>query len=141
MQVVVSGRLKMPTASALRALGTGRADVGATATVRKLGASGWVAVEGGFLKVGDPDGLPLRNVALWSVGAGRRLAGDVYLLGSLAGNSSVLPEYSAPIEAAFGVGMRVGERLTLSVLPSVGFSNSSPSFAVTAGFSTDVWRR
>lgn len=141
LQVVVSGRLKTPTASYTRGLGTGRADVGITGAVRRRWTEGWVAAEGGFLKVGDPDALPLRNVALWSFGAGRRLAGETYLLASIAGNSSVLPEFAAPVEAALGIGMRVRERLTVTVLPSVGFSRSSPSFAVTAGFSTDVWKR
>lgn len=141
LQVVVSGRIKTPTASYTRGLGTGRADIGVTATVRKMGVDGWAVVEGGFLKVGDPDGVQLRNVALWSAGAGRRIARQVYLLGSIAGNSAILPEYSPPIEAAVGIGMRVGERMTVTVLPSVGFSKSSPSFALTAGFSTDVWSR
>lgn len=140
LQVIVSARLKTPTASYTRGLGTGRADVGFTGSVRKRWTDGWLAAEGGFLKIGDPDGVPLRNVALWSFGGGRRLAAQTYLLGSIAGNSSVLPEFAAPVEAALGVGMRVGDRLTFTILPSVGFSRSSPSFALTAGFSTDVWK-
>ncbi len=141
LQVAVTGRFKLPTASASRGLGTGRADAGVSAAVRRQLDAGWMYAEAGYVRIGDPDGVDLRNTVLWSVGGGRRLTERVFLLGSAYGNTAILPEFGAPAEIGAGVGVRVAEHLNLTVLPSVGVSRASPSYGITVGLSTRVWRR
>ena len=80
VQLVLSGRIKVPTASAMQGLGTGKADTGATATLRKQIGAGWFFAEGGYLFIGEPDDVELRNAALWGLGGGRRLTERVSLL-------------------------------------------------------------
>ena len=141
VQVVLGTRLKFPTAMAAHGLGTGRVDLGGSAIVRKRFDAGWVFGEAGYVVIGDPAGVELRNAVLWSAGAGRRLTRRVYLLGSAYGNSAILREFSAPIEISAGLGVRLAERLTVSVLPLVGLTEASPRYGVTLGLSTDMFRR
>ena len=140
LQAVVTGRFKIPTASASRGLGTGKVDFGATGAVRKQFASGWVYGEGGYLLVGDPAGVDLRNAMLWSFGAGYRLTPHLALLGSASGNTAILRGFSSPAEVGGGVGVRLGST-TLSILPTFGLSAASPSYAVNVSLSTQVFRR
>ena len=139
LQFVVAGRLKVPTASS-SALGTGRTDAGVTATVRKRFADGWVYAEGGYLYLGDPEGINLRNAVLWGVGAGRRLSNRMSLLATAAGNTAILEDFGAPIEIGAGVGIRAGTA-TVSIIPTVGLSNASPRYAVNVGLGMEVFRR
>lgn len=141
VQVVVGTRIKIPTASATRGLGTGRADLGALAGIRKQFDQGWLYAEGGYLKVGRPAGVDLRNAAFWSIGAGRRLSGRTSLLASAAGNTAILREFGAPVEVGAGVGIRAGERLIFTILPSVGLTDASPRIALTFGLSQRVLER
>ena len=141
LRLVVGSRVKFPTAMAAHGLGTGRADIGGVATVRKRFDTGWISGEAGYLFVGDPAGVDLRNAASWAVGTGRRLTGRVYLLGSAYGNSAILPGFSAPIEMGAGLGVRVGDRLTVSVLPTFGLTKASPRYGVALGMSTEMFRQ
>lgn len=140
LQVVVAGRVKIPTASASRGLGTGELDVGGAATVRRQFARGWAYGEGGYLRVGDPAGLDLRNAVLWSFGTGYFVTRRVAVLASASGNSAILPGFSAPAEVGGGVGVRLGGT-TLSILPTFGLTSASPSYAVNVSLSTQVFRR
>ncbi|MBI2833004.1 MAG: transporter [Acidobacteria bacterium] len=140
VQVVLNGRIKVPTASATRGLGTGKADIGATGTIRKQVGGGWFYAEAGYLFIGDPDDVDLRNAALWGFGGVRRLTDRVSLLLSAYGNTALLAEFAAPIEAGAGVSIRAG-RTTLTIVPTVGLSDASPRYAVNVGLSTDVFRR
>lgn len=141
LQLVASGRVKLPTASSNNGLGTGKADVGVVGTVRKRLDRGWLYAEAGYLAVGKPAGTALQNAVLWGVGGGRQLASQVYLLGSAFGNTTVVNGYSAPVEVGAGIGVRVTPHLSITGLPSVGLSNASPNYAFTIGLTTDLrWR-
>ncbi len=141
LQMVVSGRFKVPTAAAARGLGTGRADVAVAGSARKQSASGWLYGEVGYLHVGDPLNTDLRDALLWGVGAGRRLSDRLFLLASGSGNSSIVPGFAAPVEVGLGVGLRLGDRTSVSLVPSVGLTDASPDYGLTVGLSTNVLRR
>jgi hypothetical protein len=141
VQVVLSARVKIPTASASSGLGTGRTDVGGAAAVRKRFGSGWFYGELGYLVLGKPAGAKLRNAATWAVGGGKRLAPRVFLLASAFGNTAVLSGYDSPAEIGAGLGVRLADRLNLTAIPSVGLTHASPRYGVTFGLSTDLWRR
>jgi hypothetical protein len=139
VQIVLSGRLKVPTASATKGLGTGKADVGAAGTIRKYLEAGWVYAEGGYLFIGDPDDVDLRNAVLWAFGGGRRMTDRIALLFSASGNTALLADFAAPVEVGAGVGIRAG-RATLSIVPTVGLSDASPRYAINIGFGADIVR-
>lgn len=141
LQVIVGTRVKLPTATAARGLGTGRTDVGGTATIRRRSTSGWWYGEGGYLVVGDSTDLDLRNAWLWSAGGGWRLSNRVFLLGSAYGNTAILREFAAPIELGAGIGLRLGERVSVTVLPTAGITDASPRYSLTVGLSTEMFRR
>jgi hypothetical protein len=141
VQVVVSARIKVPTASVSHGLGTGRTDVGGAAIVRKRFGSGWLYGEVGYIVLGKPAGADLQNAVTWGLGGGKRLTSRVFLLSSAFGNSAVLPGYAAPAEVGVGLGVRLADHLYLNTIPSVGLSHASPRYAVTVGVSTDLWRR
>lgn len=138
-QVIVSGRLKLPTASS-SVLGTGRADVGVTATVRKRFGDGWAYAEAGYVALGDPEDVDLRNAAIWSAGAGRRLSRRLTLLATASGNTAILAEFGAPVEVGAGVGIRAGGA-TVTIVPTVGLSDASPRYAVNVGLGAEIFHR
>lgn len=141
LQLVVSGRMKLPTASSNNGLGTGKADIGVVGTARKRLDRGWLYAEAGYLAVGKPAGTALQNAVLWGVGGGWQLARQAYLLGSAVGNTTVVSGYSAPVEVGAGLGVRATPHVSITALPSVGLSNASPNYAFTIGLTTDVrWR-
>ncbi len=141
VQFVIGARVKLPTASAERGLGTGKTDIAGVITLRKRFGTGWVYAEGGYVAIGQPAGANLNNVAIWSAGTGKRLTDRLYLLGFAAGSSAVISAFGSPGEIAVGVGVKVTNRLILTILPGVGLSNASPKYAVTIGISSDVLRR
>lgn len=141
LQLVAGVRVKLPTADSTLGLGTGKTDVAGVVTLRKRYDEGWIYAEGGYLAVGKPAGADLSNVALWSAGAGRHLTGRFYLLASAAGSTSVVAAFGSPAEVGFGVGVTLGDRLALTILPSIGLSDASPKYAVTVGISSDLLRR
>ena len=141
MQVVLGARVKLPTASASRGLGTGKADLAGTATVRMRYARGWVYGDAGFIKVGSPAGVTLNNTLLWGVGAGRQLSSRIFLLGAAYGNSATVSEFGAPVELSAGLGLKINDRASLTVLPFVGLTQASPKYGLTVGISSDMMRR
>lgn len=141
VQIVVSGRFKVPTATWSRGLGTGRADAGTVATFRKQSDRGWLFGELGYLFIGDPAGTDLKNAVLWGVGAARRLTDRLFLLASASGNGAIVPGFAAPAEVGMGVGLRIGGRTSLTVVPSIGLTDASPDYGLTLGLSTNLIRR
>lgn len=141
VQLVIGARVKAPTAAAARGLGTGQTDRAGVVTIRKRFGTGWLYAEGGYLVVGKPAGADLRNVEIWSVGAGRQLTSRLYLLASAAGAGAVVPAFGRPVEIGAGLGATLADHLNLTILPTFGLSNASPRYALTVGISTDLLRR
>jgi hypothetical protein len=140
VQVVASARVKFPTASPSSGLGTGRADVGGAAAIRKRFDTGWIYGELGYVVLGQPAGGDLQNSATWAVGGGKRLAPRVFLLASAFGNTAVVSGYDSPAEIGAGLGVRLAAHLNVTAIPSVGLTHASPRYGLTFGLSTDLWR-
>jgi hypothetical protein len=141
LQVVLGTRVKIPTASTAKGLGTGQTDVAATVSVRRRLSHGWFYADGGFIKLGDPAGVTLHDAVLWGVGGGRRLWSRVFLLASAYGNTATIPEFGAPAEISVGLGFPLTARASLTVMPVVGLTNASPKYGITFGMTTDMTRR
>lgn len=59
----------------------------------------------------------------------------------MSGNGAIFRELGRPLEAGVGLGLRLGERAALSVIPTVGLTEASPNFAVTINLSRDLSQR
>jgi hypothetical protein len=141
LQIVVGARVKLPTASSSKGLGTGETDIAATASLRRRLDRGWSYADGGFVRVGDPAGVTLRDAVLWGVGGGRRLSSRVFLLASAYGNTATVPEFGASAEIGAGLGIKLSDRASLTVMPLVGVTNASPKYGITIGITNDMTRR
>lgn len=141
LQVVVGARVKIPSASSAKGLGTGETDMAATVSVRRRLTRGWVYADGGFVKVGDPAGVTLKDAALWGVGGGRQLSSRAFLLVSAYGNTATIPAFGAPAEVSAGLGLKISRRANLTIMPLVGLTNASPKYGIVIGITNDMTRR
>lgn len=134
--VAVTGRMKMPTASADQGLGTGAFDYGAGLELSKMLGEHWIAfLDGGYNVIGDPDGINLQNQHWYDVGAGFYVTKALLI-------SAYYEEYRA-IARGF-VNARdifVATNYTASSAwrfnggVTFGLSDGAPDFAVTVGTS------
>ena len=86
----LAGKLKLPTASAHKGLGTGEFDEGAGLEFAKKAAPGWTLLADGYYTIiGEPSGVSFRNQLSYDIGFYRPLEGNIGL--------TVLYETSSPI--------------------------------------------
>ncbi len=134
--IAVTGRLKLPTASATQGLGTGEMDEGVGAEISKLLGDNWITfLDGGFNIIGRPEGLNLRNQWWYDVGGGYYFAKN--LLGSV-----YFEEYRAIIsgfvnarDVFFGMNYTASTAWRLNGGMTVGVSNGAPDYALSIGAS------
>jgi hypothetical protein len=71
----VTGKIKFPTASSSRGLGTGKTDYAVQTDLSKESSGGLILnVTAGYRILGDPEGIDFRNVVYGAVGAGYRVS-------------------------------------------------------------------
>lgn len=125
----LSARVKLPTASRSKGLGTGQTDVTIGAEVSKSLGPLTPFVSIGYRMPGDPDGIRLDNA--WTASAGASLAaGRTVFIASYDYReaSSMLSEDSEEIFGA--VSTPVGDRLNLTAYGTAGLSDGAPDFGV-----------
>ncbi len=57
------------------------------------------------------------------------------------GNASTLPGTAAPAELGTGFGITLHQRTSLTIVPIVGLSSSSPKYGLTIGVTSDLRQR
>lgn len=134
--IAVTGRIKMPTASASQGLGTGELDYGAGVEVSKMLGEKWIAfLDGGYNFIGDPSGINFQNQHWYDVGAGYYFMKDLMV-------SAYYEEYRA-IARGFVNARDVFIATNYTASPAwrfnggvtVGLSHGAPDYAVTVGTS------
>ena len=134
--VAVTGRMKMPTASADQGLGTGAFDYGAGLELSKMLGEHWIAfLDGGYNVIGDPDGINLQNQHWYDVGAGFYVTKALLI-------SAYYEEYRA-IARGFVNARDIFVATNYTASPAwrfnggvtFGLSDGAPDFAVTVGTS------
>ena len=134
--IAVTGRLKLPTASASEGLGTGKMDEGVGMEVSKLLGDKWITfLDGGFNVIGRPDGLSLRNQWWYDVGAG-------YYVTKYLMTSVYFEEYRSLVSDSVNIrDLFFGANYTASAAwrfnggVTVGVSNGAPDYALSLGTS------
>lgn len=135
--VTLSGQVKAPVASPEQGFGTGQWDGGGALSVGGRAGSTLLFGELGYWVLGDMPDLQLQNPVSYSVGVGQSLGdGRVSLLASLSGYSRIVVDTDPPLDVGGAIGYRLGEGRSLSLGVTIGLSDSSPDFTVSAGWQT-----
>jgi hypothetical protein len=132
--IELGGRIKLPTGSRARALGTGKVDYAVSAEVSKSVGQFTPFISVGYRIPGQPRGTDLRNS--WSTSVGTSvLLGKTVLIGSYDYRqaSSALATDSHELFGA--VSRPVSQRLTLTVYGSAGLTQGAADYGVGTSLS------
>lgn len=122
-----SGRVKVPTASRSKGLGTGKVDVSFAAEVSKSLGPVTPFVKAGYRLPGDPAGIDLHNALFGSVGASVSI-GKALLMGSYDYREAA-SDLSDDSQELFGaISGPVSDRLNLTLYGTAGLSNGAPDY-------------
>lgn len=125
----ISGRLKLPTASSAKRLGTGKLDVTFGGDLVKEFGDANVHAGARYKILGKPAGSLLRNT--WGAGAGAsyRLAGGTYIGADYDWQESVTPGRQSSSEVTGWINFGLSRRLRMQVFATTGFNAVSADFA------------
>lgn len=134
--IAIIGRVKIPTADKNKGLGTGEFDEGGGLEVFKRLSDNLLGfLDGGYIIIGQPEGLPLRNQWYYDLGLG-------YYLTKAFLASVYYEEYRAlvsglqnPRDMLFVLNYKATETFRLNASTQIGLSNGAPDYGVTAGVS------
>jgi hypothetical protein len=134
--IAITGRLKIPTASEGKGLGTGALDHGYGIEMSKLIGEKWLAfLDGGYNFIGNPDGVELQNQYWYDVGAGyyftKNLLGSVYFEEYRA----LVPGLVNIRDFFFAMNYKASAAWRFNGGVAVGVSNGAPDYVVSIGTS------
>jgi len=123
----LGARIKLPTSSAAKALGTGKTDLTVSAEVSKSFGKVTPFLSLGYRMPGDPAGIDLRNTLFGSAGASV-VVGKSVLIGSyeIREATSVLSKSSQELFGA--ISTPLSKKLTVTLYGSGGLSDGAPGF-------------
>lgn len=129
------GSTKAPVADVAHGFGTGEWDVGGGLSLEKsLTRTSFVA-EAVYWKLGNPPGGEFRNAVAYSLSGGQLLGnGQLSVLGSVFGASSLWRGLAAPLQAALGLGYRFPSGSGISGSVAAGLTRSTPDLAIAAAW-------
>jgi hypothetical protein len=134
--IAITGRLKLPTASEGKGLGTGALDHGYGIEMSKLIGDKWLAfLDGGYNFIGNPDGVELQNQYWYDVGAGyyftKNLLASVYFEEYRA----LVPGLVNIRDFFFAMNYKASAAWRFNGGVAVGVSNGAPDYVVSIGTS------
>lgn len=134
--IAVTGRVKLPTASASQGLGTGELDYGAGIEMSKMLGSSWITfLDGGYNIIGDPDGLNFQNQYWYDVGAGYYLTKDLLTSVYFEEYRAIIPGFVNARDIFFAVNYTASAAWRLNAGVTLGLSNGAPDQAFSVGAS------
>lgn len=126
LYVDLTARLKLPTASFRKGLGTGDGDIALQADVSKSLGDFLPFITAGYKFNGSPPTLPLRNVFYGSLGLQYVWNQDVAIGAVYDYRQSAIKSQSDPQEGSVYVSVKISERWSMNVYAVAGFSDNSP---------------
>jgi hypothetical protein len=134
--IAVTGRMKLPTASASQGLGTGAFDYGFGVEMSKMLGEKWIAfLDGGYNIIGDPDGLTLQNQHWYDVGAGYYVTRDLLVSVYYEEYRAITPGFVNARDVFFAMNYTASAAWRFSGGVTLGLSDGAPDFALTIGTS------
>ncbi len=134
-EVALIGRIKIPTADESRGLGTGEWDEGGGLEMAKSLTDRWVAyLDGGYIFIGKPPGVPLHNQWYYDVGLGYFFTKD--LVGSLYYEEwrTVVAGFQNPQDLLFTLNYAFSQAIRANASTLIGLSDGAPDYGLTVGF-------
>jgi hypothetical protein len=127
--VDLGGRVKLPTSSQRKRLGTGKTDFTVYTDISRPIGNVAPFVTVGYRMPGDPEGIDLRDTFTASVGTSV-ISGSLVAIGSYdySGATSPLSEDSHSLFGALSG--PISNRLNLTGYSTIGLSNGAPDFGV-----------
>ncbi|MEK6633791.1 MAG: transporter [Nitrospirota bacterium] len=134
--IAVTGRMKLPTASASQGLGTGAFDYGAGVEISKMLGDNWIAfLDGGYNIIGDPEGINFQNQHWYDVGAGYYFTRDVLVSAYYEEYRSILRGFVNARDVFLAANYTASAAWRFSGGVTLGLSDGAPDFALTVGTS------
>lgn len=133
----LTGKVKFPTASDSRGLGTGETDYAVQANVDKYFGAPYVSAGLGYRWLGEPRGADFRNVTYGSLGGGYKFSQAASMGGSYDWSTSAIKNGAKPQEVSVYGSYRINDHYKLSAVLYGGLSNASPD--VGGGFTLSYY--
>ncbi|MDD5209159.1 MAG: transporter [Elusimicrobiales bacterium] len=133
--LALAGRLKLPTASKSKGLGTGEMDEGAGLEFAKEVTPGLTLLSDGYFTIiGDPDGVDFNNEVMLDVGFYSPLSKSIGLTVLYETRSAILDGNADPrsVSGTFSYSMPGGAQFAGGI--TLGMSDGSPDLGAGAGF-------
>ncbi|MDP3091606.1 MAG: transporter [Nitrospira sp.] len=134
--IAVTGRMKLPTASASQGLGTGAFDYGAGIEISKMLGDKWIAfLDGGYNVIGDPEGINFQNQHWYDVGAGYYVTKDVLCSVYYEEYRAIARGFVNARDVFVATNYTASSAWRFSGGVTVGLSDGAPAYALTVGTS------
>lgn len=134
--IALTGRIKVPTASESKGLGTGALDHGYGVEMSKLLGEKWIAfLDGGYNFIGDPDGRELQNQYWFDIGGGHYLTKSLLVSVYYEEYRSLVANRVNIRDIFFAFNYKMSDAWRLNGGVTVGISNSAPDYGVSLGTS------
>ena len=134
--IAITGRLKLPTASEGKGLGTGALDHGYGIEMSKLIGEKWLAfLDGGYNFIGDPDGRELQNQYWYDVGAGYYFSKNLLASVYFEEYRALVPGLVNIRDFFFAMNYKASAAWRFNGGVAVGVSNGAPDYVVSIGTS------
>ncbi|MFA6434986.1 MAG: transporter [Elusimicrobiales bacterium] len=134
--LALAGRIKLPTASKNKGLGTGEFDEGAGLEFSKEVIPGWTMLADGYYTlIGDPPGANFNDQVSLDLGFYRPLRENLSLTVLFETQSAIVDGNAAPRSISGTLSYSVPEGTQFSSGLTLGMSDGSPDIGISAGFS------
>lgn len=130
----VVGKVKIPTASSSKGLGTGEFDAGGGVELSKTFIEKWVAYgDFYYMYIGDPPGLNLRNQFIFDLGAGYWITQKFQANVFYEQRTALVSGQPDPRSLIFSAFYKINETWRVNSSLEAGLSNGAPDFGLSAG--------
>ena len=134
--VAVTGRIKLPTASESRGLGTGKFDEGIGLEVSKgIGLDWLIFVDGGYTFIGKPEGTNFRDQWWYDIGLGYYVTDRWLMSVYYEEYRSIIPGLDNPRDVYVSSMYKLSAAWRITASALVGLSDGAPDFGGTIGVS------
>lgn len=123
--VDVTGRIKLPTASESKGLGSGKTDYALQGYVEKSFGAPFVSLSLGYKWLGEPAGVSYKNVTFGSLGAGYKFSKMTTLDLSYDWATSAVSGAERPQEISANLTHRINDQYKLSGIIYTGLSDAN----------------
>ncbi len=134
--IALTTRIKIPTASESKGLGTGALDHGYGVEMSKLLGEKLIAFfDGGYNFIGDPDGRELQNQYWFDVGGGHYITKTFLVSVYYEEYRSLVASRVNIRDVFFAFNYKMSDAVRFNGGVTVGLSNSAPDYGVSLGTS------